>query len=187
MKNDPRTRYTKMIIKKSFLELIRCKPVSKITVREICDRAEINRSTFYKHYLDCYDLLDKVQEDALAQFDAMMAGIEEKGPRPALLAMLEGLKRNAAAFQLDVPNSGVGDFTRQLVQHCYRYLDLRFGDSAEQKWNEDRKEISYTFLIGGVSSIIERWMQRGYQEPPEQVVDAILEMSDIVTTGLTKK
>ena len=46
MKIDPRIRYTRNIIQTSFLELLRQKPLENITVREICEKAEINRSTF---------------------------------------------------------------------------------------------------------------------------------------------
>lgn len=50
MKTDARVRYTVHMIQNVFLELLKEKPVAKITVKEICEHAEINRSTFYKHY-----------------------------------------------------------------------------------------------------------------------------------------
>ena len=46
-KIDVRARYTRKIIKESFYTLLREKPVEKITVKELCEKAEINRSTFY--------------------------------------------------------------------------------------------------------------------------------------------
>ena len=59
---DARVRYTRMIIEKSFLELLKTKPMSKVTVTELCQAAQINRATFYKHYLDVADLLQKIEE-----------------------------------------------------------------------------------------------------------------------------
>ena len=53
MKTDARVRYTVHMIQNIFLELLKEKPIAKITVKEICERAEINRSTFYKHYQMC--------------------------------------------------------------------------------------------------------------------------------------
>ena len=51
------------------------KPVEKITVRELCDKADINRSSFYDHYIDYPDFLDKLETeiayDMLAQFDEL--------------------------------------------------------------------------------------------------------------------
>ena len=59
MKTDARVKYTKMVLKKALLELMQHKPVNKITVKEICERAELNRATFYAHYSDCFDLLER--------------------------------------------------------------------------------------------------------------------------------
>ena len=72
MKNDPRTRYTRKVIQDAFLEILKEKPVSRITVKEVCDKAEINRGTFYRHYQDCYDLLDKIEEEGLKEFEKML-------------------------------------------------------------------------------------------------------------------
>ena len=187
MRNDPRTRYTEMIIKKALLELLHHKPMSKITVREICDRAEINRSTFYKHYLDCYDLLDKLKEETLTQFDELMDGLDRSGATPALLATLNALEQNAETFQLIAPGSGGGEFTRQVVQRCYQYLDMRFAELNERGWDKGQKETCYAFLIGGISSVIERWMQCGCKEPAEEVAATIMKLSEIMTSGLTEK
>ena len=46
-------------IQEALLELLKVKNIQQITVRAICEMADINRSTFYAHYLDVYDLLEK--------------------------------------------------------------------------------------------------------------------------------
>ena len=50
----------------------RHKPVNKITVKEICERAELNRATFYAHYSDCFDLLESIEEELFGQFERSM-------------------------------------------------------------------------------------------------------------------
>ncbi len=65
-KTDRRTRYTRQTIKDIFLEELKTKPYSKITVTEICKKAEINRGTFYLHYYDIDDVLDDIFEDFLS-------------------------------------------------------------------------------------------------------------------------
>ena len=49
MKTDARVRYTKMRIREAFLQCLRKKPVNKVTVKELCQLAVINRATFYTH------------------------------------------------------------------------------------------------------------------------------------------
>ena len=53
---DIRIEKTERAIKQAFMELRREKPVEKIRVKELCDRACINKSTFYAHYQDIYAL-----------------------------------------------------------------------------------------------------------------------------------
>ena len=49
---DRRTRYTRRLIQDTLLALMDKKPFSRVTVTELCRHAEINRGTFYLHYLD---------------------------------------------------------------------------------------------------------------------------------------
>ena len=64
-KQDARVRYTKMMIRNSLLELLRTKPIAKITVTEICEMAGINRATFYAHYSDPSDLLHALESEII--------------------------------------------------------------------------------------------------------------------------
>lgn len=187
MKNDPRVRYTEMIIKKAFLEFLQQKPMSKITVREICEKAEINRSTFYKHYLDCYDLMNKLKEEALEQFDTLMAETEGREALPAILSILKAIQSNQVLLSLITQDRGSGEFTHQIVQSCFRYLDLHLPVSPERGWGERQKKMGYAFLTGGVSSVIQYWIQSGCKEPSEQIAAAIMELSEIMVAGLSKQ
>ena len=62
-KQDRRTRYTRQTIKETFLELLKQKNFTKITVTEICKISEINRGTFYLHYYDIHDVLADILND----------------------------------------------------------------------------------------------------------------------------
>ena len=67
-KIDARIRYTRRVLKQSFLTLLKQKPVNKITVKEVCELAELNRATFYTHYSDCFALLESIEQDILDAF-----------------------------------------------------------------------------------------------------------------------
>ena len=64
---DLRIKKTKRAIRSAFYELIKEKPLEKITVREISERAEINKTTFYAHYETVYDLVDQLEQEAVAE------------------------------------------------------------------------------------------------------------------------
>ena len=68
---DHRSRITLMLIRKALMELLRQKPIQAISIKELCESAGINRGTFYAHYTDMYDLLQKIESDMLPNFSPM--------------------------------------------------------------------------------------------------------------------
>lgn len=82
-KQDARVRYTKMMIRNSLLELLRTKPIAKITVTEICEMAGINRATFYAHYSDPSDLLHALESEIIEDVAHWVRpGADRRGQRP---------------------------------------------------------------------------------------------------------
>lgn len=63
---DIRVEKTKNAISSVFLELRAKKTLEKITVKELCARAQINKSTFYSHYHDIYDLAEQLENEVIA-------------------------------------------------------------------------------------------------------------------------
>lgn len=66
-KLDRRTAYTRMVIKESLYKLLEKKHLSEITVKELCAQADINRTTFYRNYMDIYDLYEQLEEELTEQ------------------------------------------------------------------------------------------------------------------------
>ena len=60
---DRRTRRTNNLLKQGLCELLKEKEISDITIKELTDRVDLNRRTFYLHYEDIYDLLEKMADD----------------------------------------------------------------------------------------------------------------------------
>ena len=57
-----RVQFTKTALRDAMIELICEKPLTSITVKDVCARADINRSTFYLHYKDVDSLLVAVED-----------------------------------------------------------------------------------------------------------------------------
>ena len=63
MTQDRRIRKSQQAIKTAFIDLLHKYDFNDVTVQQITDLADINRGTFYTHYLDKYDLLDKMEDE----------------------------------------------------------------------------------------------------------------------------
>lgn len=66
MRSDRRVQYTKRVLRESLMALLHEKPLEKISVKEICERADINRSTFYVYYGSPRELLNSIFEEMLS-------------------------------------------------------------------------------------------------------------------------
>lgn len=60
MKEDQRTTLTRQLLKNALMDLLKDNRLNKITVKEICKKAELNRATFYRYYGSPFDLIDEI-------------------------------------------------------------------------------------------------------------------------------
>lgn len=88
---DLREKKTKRSIKNAFIELRAHKPLERITIKELTERAEISKATFYLHYHDIYDLSDHLQKEVIQD---VLNGLEQ----PELL-LKDSTAFTAALFQ----------------------------------------------------------------------------------------
>ena len=104
MSTDTRIRVTKKMIKDSFLDLLGAYPLDKISVTQICKKAEINRVTFYKYYQDVYDLYEKTVDELLDSSTHSMAEIYiEKGLREAIETTISDIRTKINQYYVFFP------------------------------------------------------------------------------------
>ena len=77
-KEDRRVRRTKKLLKQGLSELMKEKDFKDISVKDITDRMDLNRGTFYLHYTDIYDLLNKIETDVLDDFQRVIDTYRQK-------------------------------------------------------------------------------------------------------------
>lgn len=165
MGTDARVRYTKMVIRDSLVGLLREKPLSRITVKELCERAEVNRATFYKYYCDVYDLMEKLEQ---AFMEELLGGMQEKEFRPTLHFILTSIQANGALYQALFSENGDPHFLDRLLTRCFQGIELRMPESC-RSLPPSRQRWLYYFVAQGCRGIISQWMQQGMQEPVEEV------------------
>jgi AcrR family transcriptional regulator len=101
-KEDLRVRRTRKLLQTALMELTVQKGFEAVTVKDICEQAMVNRATFYRHYMDKYDLLDQYMEDLYGLLDQSQ---DEKdfdhpdGPPTGLVRMLEHLRGHADFYR----------------------------------------------------------------------------------------
>lgn len=78
-KESRRVKITKMPLNESFLKFLAEKPLSRITVKEICESTDLNRSTYYSYFTDPYDQLKELESDIMIDMTIYVDNIVTEG------------------------------------------------------------------------------------------------------------
>ena len=70
--NSKRVQETKQNLQEAFLDILMEKPVEQITIREITERAQLNRTSFYRYYMDVYDLYETIVDAFLERLQKQL-------------------------------------------------------------------------------------------------------------------
>ena len=157
---DNRTKYTQKIIYETFMDLLKEKDIDKITVTEICKKAEINRATFYRYYENQYDLLDKIEENMLDEIKNTTKNCK-RDIDELTLNILEVVYQNKSEWIILTGTHSDG----RLVPQIYRFFSKYFKRETLSKWNDYK----YSFIFYGYSGIINEWTKNGFKETPQDL------------------
>lgn len=166
MKTDARVRYTQMRIKDAFLTCLAEKPVNKITVKELCDIAEINRATFYKHYTDPFDLLDKLEEEGLQWLEKTIG--DDTFQQSTLLTLLLHASDESNPYAALASANGDPRFTERVSALFYQKFWPQIAKNLPGR-TEDEQRAAYLFIVGGCSHLLSGWIREGKTAAPDKV------------------
>jgi len=150
------------------MNLLEKKPLNKITVKELCEAAQINRATFYKYYADAYDLMDKIEEEILGEFQKTLNLSIGSGIRRTLVGILEKMKENGSLYVVLFSENGDRDFALKIFRMCYaefeEYINQKFPllSSSQRSW-------VYVYTAQGASGILHYWIKDKMREPADEV------------------
>lgn len=180
---DRRSRRSRRLLKEGLLQMMQEKRFSEITVRDITERMDLNRGTFYLHYPDTAALLQSVEEDMLAEaqalVDAHMAeSTAERTLRPVLLPILDYVVEHRTTIGMLLDSSTASGFVDRLQKLIYRN-----GSRLTEAWFRDvsPEQLDYlmSFLTYGLIGLVKEWFGRGMDLPGEELVS----MADRLVQG----
>lgn len=183
-KEDRRVRYTKMVLKESFLKLLGSKDIAHITIKEICDGADINRATFYSHYSDQYDLLRKIENELFENISDYLSGYTQDIGEVSTIDMVERIfeyiKENVQLCKLLLSERGDLDFQKKIMMLVY-IKDIDEQISRGIITSEDAEYI-YSYTITGCVGIIQKWLYDDMKKSTRSLAELLVKLSTRLTT-----
>lgn len=175
MKTDARIRYTKMVIKNSFIALLKDYPVNRITVTDVCNLAEINRATFYKHYTDCFDLLDKIELDMIKELQQLLQGSKNKNLTDLFINIFDEIKKDSSLYLVVTSNHGNPSFPNRILNMFYDEMISLF-DQKTPSISINKKEWLYFFSANGCAGLLSHWITSGMKEDTKELAEYIKQL-----------
>jgi AcrR family transcriptional regulator len=173
--DDLRVRRTRALLQKALIDLTIEKGFVDITVRDITERAMVNRSTFYHHYQDKYDLLRHYIEEVIALIYAQesdsSAGTDPDQPSAGLVRILRHVQANADFYRVLLGKQGDPAFCaqsfRRFIEQQFRHLLPDATMHTDPGTPPIGLSVSY-ILHAGIGAIL-WWLENDQPCSPEQV------------------
>lgn len=169
---DRRIRKTKLALKEGLLELMTEKTLNEISVRELTEKVDLNRGTFYLHYKDIFDLLEQIEDETFVKFNEIVnsypTGSLNGDPFPLVRDIFTFLKENTALMKVLLGPSGDPAFIARLKkviwEGCFEHWEFPLNKNKT-------KELAYfyRYTLGGCIGIFETWLQNGLTESPDEM------------------
>lgn len=178
---DRRVRKTQKAIKEGFASLMLEKSIQEISVRELTELVDINRSTFYLHYQDIYDLLLHIEDETIEEVSAMLdENLPVKtGDRPYLLfvGVLHYVSENEEQCKMLLSYNNSGTFLAKLSQVLSEKCFHNWLNNLQVTNEPHELEYFNEFLISGYIAIIRSWLNSGKKATPEELAQMMESMA----------
>ncbi len=179
MKKQPQvTEQTRSNLRQAFWELYAEKPVEKISVREITDRAGYNRATFYLYYHDVYELLDEIESMVLGNIERLVNERLLKGEKlefsQHMSLILRLAQRSRDYTRVLLGPHGDPAFSDRLKEIISPLVDRFFLPEAEL--DEQARRVVREFYLSGILAIIRAWTAEESPMPIDQLITLLMQM-----------
>lgn len=185
-KVDRRVRKTKAQLREGLAHLMLEKSIKEITVKELVDKVDINRSTFYLHYADIYQMLQQIEEEALENITHILENcpVDFSNNESTLefvtkfFAILDSDKdlcrallgpHGDMAFVEQIENLLAGTFLKHLPGTFPK--------------NDSNLKYAYAFILNGCVGLIKTWLSQPVQESPAHMAELTCRLIENATQG----
>lgn len=171
MKNkiDLRVLKTEETIKSAFKDMILEMPYEKITIKDLCDRALINRKTFYLHYSSIDDVLTEFQDELSSEYFDTIKDFDHIRDVDKLIRAFFLFSEEKGEFYEKIHCNSSYDYIRQQTTNT---LSLKVQDNFKsiRKFDEEKQNIILSFVNFAVLGIYRQWIKDGKKIPLDEII-----------------
>lgn len=172
---DRRVKKSKAALKKALLFLLKSKPINKIRIQELCEIADVNRSTFYSNYEDLFHLLSDVYNDVYQEMNHSLGSVwmqkeetNEKEHLTSITDLLRYIKKNHSLFSILINNHD--DYHFIIGYHDFIIHQLKLASIQVDS-------TSFLYHFFGSFTLLQQWIKKGCPGDETLLAKQILSLS----------
>ena len=177
VKDNQRTRLSKKLFQNAILELLEEKGgIEKISVRELCDRAELNRSTFYAHYAEPREVLAEAEDEILAETAEHIKKIGEQmtgGGKEFISSFLRYVRDNDRVFRVLLVTAADPAFKSRFMQLSL----LSLFQHMQLTMDNEKQQYIYSYLLNGSFGVLTQWIRSDYAAAVPELVELLFTLN----------
>lgn len=156
---DNRVRYTKMVLQQSLLKILQHKHIDKITIKELCEEAKVNRGTFYQHYATPNDLLREIEKQFIDENMSLFSPYFHQGYETSYLAgLFGGILKNKELCRIIMGKNGNPRFVER-IQELVRGGVVDGWCLEFPQYSRAELDYVYDFVFVGSMRLILNWIE----------------------------
>ena len=152
---------TKKTFEESLAALAKEYPLNKITVKALCEKAELSRNAFYFHYKDIYDLVEEIENGVLNEVCGYLDDFREMGFPKNVLATIESMvfllyeRKDISLMLLDTSFSST--FVPKLGE-IFSDFNFEYYKAFHKTNKRATYDLFYTFISSGFYGMVREWL-----------------------------
>ncbi|WP_189008746.1 TetR/AcrR family transcriptional regulator [Paenibacillus marchantiophytorum] len=165
---DPRVLRTRQLIRDAFIELLYELELEKITVNRISERATINRVTFYLHYRDIPDMIDRLADDMINEIHAILKEFPNHSDSnmQMIIKILEHIAENSKYYKVLLASKRIPVFTERLMKLFAEFITTRMNKLEESSTLKVQKDIAIWYGSSAIIGTIVFWLRNDLPYTP---------------------
>jgi len=180
IKEDRRVRKTKKALREGLIELLNEKNIQNITIKELTDKVDVHRSTFYANFKDVYELYSHTEDNIIEEIEDIISVDCTFKPHIFFNGLLAYINKNKQISRLFFGGNISTDFFERLTG--------LFKKACIDAWCKEysvtsvTEEIDYyvQFCLSGGLGVIRMWVTRDFEYPMEKLVEMLSEIDSSV-------
>lgn len=155
---DNRVRYTKAVLQQALLKILQTKHIDKVTIKELCEEAKVNRGTFYLHYATPNDLLMEIEQQFIDENMAQFNPYFHEGYETSYMATLfASILKNRELCRIIMGKNGNPRFIER-IQKMLRPNIIDGWSKEFPKYRREDLDYVYDFIFTGSMRLILNWI-----------------------------